>query len=144
MRRRRPVFGMLGAMSLLILVASAPQDEPADPPDTGKKLVHIIPLLGNVDWTMHAFIQRATKTAIAVKPDLVVFEIDSPGGRIDAMEAIARRILQVEEAGIRNVAFVTPNNENPIGGAFSAASYLAMCAQKIYIYPGQLLHITIE
>ncbi|MHC4608705.1 MAG: hypothetical protein ACYTAF_17515, partial [Planctomycetota bacterium] len=101
------------------------------------RTVHVIPIDGDIDWTQHAFILRATSAARKARPDIAIFEIDSPGGRIDAMEAIAQQIFRTEDAGIMTIAFIRPGKETSIGGAYSAASYIAMACQSIYIHPRQ-------
>ena len=130
---------------LLLAIGFAMGEEKASPESESQaetlssKKVFIIPLYDEVDRTMLGFVKRTTAQAMQEGAGLVVFEVDSPGGYVWAIDPISREIIELEEAGIRTVAFIRPGAEITYNGAYSAASYLSMSCEKIYMYPGQSL-----
>ncbi|WP_093217172.1 NfeD family protein [Sediminibacillus albus] len=89
------------------------------------KLVYIIPVEKEVERGLEAFLQRTTQEAAEENADHIVFEIDTPGGRVDAAGQIAEMLQNVE---IPTTAFIT--NE-----ALSAGSYIALNTDNIYMKP---------
>ncbi len=89
------------------------------------KLVYIIPIEDTVERGMAAFLQRTTNEALEQGADHVIFELDTPGGRVDAAGEIGEIIQDLK---IPNTAFVTSR-------AYSAGSYIALNTDKIYMKP---------
>jgi membrane-bound serine protease (ClpP class) len=89
------------------------------------KSVHVIPVEGTVEKGLLAFINRSIQTAEDAGADLIVFDINTPGGLVDAASEIADSFQGTE---IPTVAFV--NNR-----ALSAGAYLALYANEIYMTP---------
>ncbi len=92
---------------------------------SAEKLVHVIPVNGTVEKGLLAFINRSIETAEESGADLIVFEINTPGGAVDAASEIADSF---QGTSIPTVAFV--NNR-----ALSAGAYLALYADEIYMTP---------
>ncbi|HVR87122.1 MAG TPA: NfeD family protein [Planctomycetota bacterium] len=116
---------------LLLALASgqAPSPSPA---------VVLVPIVGEIDVKNLALVLRATREVKARPPALVVFEIDTPGGRIDYMLTMGEEIMNL--APIPTVAYVRPMGQGGItGGAWSAGAYLALCCKKLYMYPGTVI-----
>ncbi|MCA1031800.1 nodulation protein NfeD [Bacillus timonensis] len=90
---------------------------------TSSKNVFVIPVEGTVEKGLYAFIDRGISTAEEKNADLIILEINTPGGAVDAAGKIAKRI---RETDIPIVAFV--NNE-----AISAGAYIALNADEIYM-----------
>ncbi|GAE91148.1 hypothetical protein JCM21714_86 [Gracilibacillus boraciitolerans JCM 21714] len=90
-----------------------------------RKLVYIIPIENNVERGLEAFLKRTTSEATEENADHIVFEINTPGGRVDAAENIAE-ILQ--DLKIETTSFITVK-------ALSAGSYIALNTDNIYMKP---------
>jgi len=76
-------------------------------------------------------LRRSCARARKLGADVVVFEIDTPGGRLDIMQEICAEIESVEPA--RTVAYL---HGGPSGGAYSAGAVLAVACSDIYMAPG--------
>ncbi|ASK64414.1 hypothetical protein CFK37_13830 [Virgibacillus phasianinus] len=88
-------------------------------------LVYIIPIEDTVEQGLKAFLTRATEKAEEEGADQIIFEIDTPGGRVDAAGQIAELIQNLETP---NIAFV-------VNKALSAGSYIALNMDAIYMKP---------
>ncbi|MDP7397973.1 MAG: hypothetical protein QF541_13970, partial [Lentisphaeria bacterium] len=74
-----------------VVAAPAPKADAA--PITGERpKVAVIPLRDQINDPMLYFIRRALKDAKADEVDLVVIDMDTPGGRIDHTEEIIAHI----------------------------------------------------
>ena len=78
--------------------------------------VFVIPLEAAIDPGLASFVERSYREAELSNTDLVLLEIDTPGGRIDAAEKIKQTI---NESTLKTIALVK-------GGAISAGAYLAL------------------
>ena len=90
------------------------------------KLVYIIPVEQAVERGLEAFLTRSLDSAMEAEADHLVFEIDTPGGFVDAAGNIAGLIRNSE---IPTTAFV-------VGEAMSAGAYISLNANKIVMVPG--------
>lgn len=63
-------------------------------------------------------------------PQLIIIEIDSPGGRGEYMKTVASAIKQTTNCPV--VAYISGGST---GGAFSAAGVIALACEEIYIAP---------
>lgn len=119
--------------SLLVLLGQSPPalERPAR--------VVTVPIEGEIDVRNVALVLRATREVLeGPKPDLVVFEIDTPGGRGDYMVTIGEAIMGLQP--IPTAAYVRPlSAEGASGGAFSAGAYIALSCQRIYMHPGTVI-----
>ncbi|MBM7554723.1 NfeD family protein [Thalassobacillus pellis] len=93
------------------------------------KLVYIIPVKDNVERGLEAFLERATTKANEADADHIIFEIATPGGRVDAAGAIGEMFQDLD---IPNTAFITSR-------ALSAGSYIALNADQIYMKPSSTM-----
>lgn len=89
------------------------------------KLVYVIPIEDNVERGLEAFIRRSTNEAIQANADHVIFEINTPGGRVDAALEIGAILQNLE---METTSFVTVK-------ALSAGSYIALNTDNIYFTP---------
>ncbi|WP_408607131.1 NfeD family protein [Halobacillus mangrovi] len=89
------------------------------------KQVYIIPVKETVERGMAAFLERTTDEAAENGADHIIFEIDTPGGRVDAAGEIGEIFQDLD---IPNTAFITSR-------AYSAGSYIALNADQIYMKP---------
>lgn len=89
------------------------------------KLVYIIPIENEVERGLEAFIRRTTTEATEANADHIIFEINTPGGRVDAAEYIGEILQDLE---IETTSFITVR-------ALSAGSYIALNTDNIYMKP---------
>ncbi|WP_099361960.1 NfeD family protein [Fredinandcohnia onubensis] len=87
------------------------------------QVAYIIPLEETVEKGLHAFIDRTITDAEEKGADVIILEINTPGGAVDAATQIGKRI---QESTIPTVAFV--NND-----AISAGAFIALNTNEIYM-----------
>lgn len=80
---------------------------------------------GAVEWGLASFTRRALEEATRQHAQVVIFEIDTFGGRVDAMLFIKDLIFR---APVKTVAFVNSK-------AWSAGVFLALACGKIFMVP---------
>lgn len=106
-------------------LAVLPHVQAKTDPEGQGKLVYVIPVEKEVQRGLEAFLKRTTKEAVEAGADQIIFEIDTPGGRVDSASQIAK-LLQDLDTPI--TAFVTNQ-------ALSAGSYIALNTDKIFMTP---------
>ncbi|MBO1003484.1 nodulation protein NfeD [Pseudogracilibacillus auburnensis] len=89
------------------------------------KLVYIIPIENEVERGLEAFLVRSTNEAIEAGANHIIFEIDTPGGRVDSAGQIGKLLQGLE---IPTSAFI-------VNEALSAGSYIALNSDTIYMKP---------
>ncbi|HEY4602678.1 MAG TPA: nodulation protein NfeD [Cerasibacillus sp.] len=89
------------------------------------KLVYVIPVEKEVERGLEAFMKRATDEAVKEGANHIIFEINTPGGRVDAAGHIATILQNLE---IETTSFI-------INDALSAGSYIALNTDNIYMRP---------
>ncbi|SFP20680.1 NfeD family protein [Salibacterium halotolerans] len=109
-------------LSLFLLFAALPSGE-ADASENDK--VFVIPVEQTVESGLKAFLERAVEDAESAGADHIIFEIDTPGGAVDAAGDIASLI---EDASVPTTAYVVEE-------AMSAGAYLALSADEIAMAP---------
>ncbi|MDQ4099863.1 MAG: hypothetical protein M3121_05135, partial [Chloroflexota bacterium] len=115
---------VIAALALLLGdgFASAAAQESAD----GGGPVYVVPIHGPIDLGVASFLRRALDEAEEAGARAVVLDLDTPGGRLDAVLQMRDAILG---AGVPTVAFV--NRE-----AFSAGALITIASERIYMTPG--------
>ncbi|MHA0855792.1 NfeD family protein [Paenibacillus sp. CMAA1364] len=91
--------------------------------------VYVIPVDQNIERGLQKFMERGFMEAKSMNASLIVLEINTPGGRIDAAEEIGTLIRDSE---IKTVAYIR-------GNAASAGSYIALNADAIMMAPGSMI-----
>jgi membrane-bound serine protease (ClpP class) len=91
--------------------------------------VYVIPIQNDVEKGLYAFLDRAISTAEENGADLIVFEMNTPGGAVDAARDIGNRIARTDT---RTVTFVH-------SWAISAGSYIALHTDEIYMAPNAVM-----
>ena len=104
--------------------ASSVADSSADLQELKKKHAVWIKLEGDVEPAMFEFCARAIDDALKEKPDYIVFEINTFGGRLDAAFDIVDTIMAVK--GPETIALVKKK-------AISAGSLIALACKKLYM-----------
>ncbi|SDB98191.1 membrane-bound serine protease (ClpP class) [Pelagirhabdus alkalitolerans] len=89
------------------------------------QLVHVIPIEKEVERGLEAFLRRTTSEAAEENVDHIIFEINTPGGRVDAANNIGALLQGVD---IPMTAYIRSQ-------ALSAGSYIALFSDQIYMNP---------
>ena len=92
----------------------------------GNGLVYRVSISGTIDLGLAPFVARVVNEAERDKADLIVFDINTLGGRLDAMIEIRDAIAG---AKVPTVAYINPR-------AISAGALIALACKKIYMAPG--------
>ncbi|MCT2537604.1 nodulation protein NfeD [Aquibacillus koreensis] len=87
------------------------------------KIVYVIPIEKEVERGLEAFVERTTNEAMEANADHIIFEIDTPGGRVDAARNIATLLQDLD---ITTTSYITSD-------ALSAGSYIALNTDNIYM-----------
>ena len=88
--------------------------------------VVVLPVKGTIDMGMSGFIERSLKNN--QNAAAVIFDINTPGGRIDAATRIRDAIMALPES-VHSVAFVHPR-------AISAGAFISFACDYIFIADG--------
>jgi len=112
----RSIRGFLVLMVLAAGLASA----------VGTELVYRVVISGTIDLALAPYVARVIKDAERDNADLIVFDINTLGGRMDAMLDIRDAIVG---AKVPTVAYVNPR-------AISAGALIALACRQIYMAPG--------
>lgn len=111
------------AIGILYLTANA-QVAKAEK-HTKASLVYVIPIEDEVEKGLEAFLKRVLNEAETEGANHIIFEIDTPGGRVDAARQIGELLQDLE---IPTTSFV-------VNKALSAGSYIALNTDNIYMKP---------
>ena len=115
----RPVLLLLAA-PLLVALRVAP---------AAAQAVYRLPVHGVIENGLAPYIARGLTAAHQAGAQVVVLDIDTPGGRIDAAERI---VDAVRASKVRTVAWVAPR-------AYSAGAMVALAADEIWMRDGAVL-----
>ena len=111
------------------LYAQQPQEEPpADNSSTREKV--LITFDGPIGPMLRQYVFRRLDEAKRLHADVVIIQIDSPGGRVDSSFEIAERLRDIDWA--RTVAFIPRQ-------ALSGAAFVALGCDEILMAPGASL-----
>lgn len=119
-------FSILCIFAFLFVMSSF-LSEPieANTGDGSGKVVYVIPIEREVERGLEAFLTRTTGEAVEAGADHIIFEIDTPGGRVDSAGQIASLLQSLD---IPTTSFI-------INEALSAGSYIALNTDHIYMRP---------
>ncbi|MFP4355971.1 MAG: NfeD family protein [Phycisphaerae bacterium] len=105
-----------------------PRDDPKPTLEDVIRRAFLITIHGPIDGGTYKRVKRKAFQAITAGAELVIFEMDTPGGAGDAMEAIMDLIRQ-DFDGIRTVAYINRD-------AYSAGALIALACDEIVVAPG--------
>ncbi|UCD38124.1 MAG: nodulation protein NfeD [Fidelibacterota bacterium] len=88
--------------------------------------VYRVPIQGTIDLGLPPFVERVVKQADQERPDAIILDIDTFGGRIDGATRIKDAIMGSQ---VPTVAFVNRR-------AISAGALIALSCEKIYMSKG--------
>ncbi len=95
----------------------------------GEMKVRLIKIEDTIEPMMAAYIQRLINRAVADGANLIIFEIDSPGGYMESMWELRYTITDLTEKKVRTVAYIPEK-------AWSAAAVISMACDEVYMHPG--------
>jgi membrane-bound serine protease (ClpP class) len=99
-------------------------------PTAGKTpKVAYIKIDGVIEPILEQFVIRQVDRAVASGADLIIFEIDSPGGLLLSSEELAFHIADLDEKKVRTVAYIPEQ-------ALSGAALISLGCDEIYLKPG--------
>ncbi|MDE3839658.1 hypothetical protein C0966_09845 [Bacillus methanolicus] len=90
------------------------------------KTVFVVPIEETVEKGLYAFLKRSVSEAEEAGASAVIFEVNTPGGAVDAAAEIGKLL---SSSKIKTIAFI--NNK-----ALSAGAYISLNADEIYMVPG--------
>ena len=111
---------------LLLITAFIFAIMPLGEAQSNGEVVYVVPIEGTIEKGLTEMLKNAFSEAEQAGANLIVLEIDTPGGFVDAAQNIERLIQQQE---IPVTAYVT-------GGALSAGALIAFSADELYMAPG--------
>jgi len=88
-----------------------------------------VPIEGVIELGLAPFVERSLREAAAAGASVVILDVDTPGGRVDAAERIADAISDSE---VPVYAYVNRR-------AFSAGALISLAADGIYMRPGSTI-----
>ena len=103
-----------------------PRVVPPPLPDEVTK-AFVIPIVGEISPATADAVERKVAQATSQGAELIIFEFDTPGGRVDAALEIVN-LMRTELRDIRTVAFIDPD-------AISAGAWLALNTNEIVMVP---------
>ncbi|MCK4237185.1 MAG: nodulation protein NfeD [Candidatus Krumholzibacteria bacterium] len=115
---KRVRLGIFGT-ALLLLLAALPTSA------NGKDRVMVIPVIGEIQLGLSPFVERTTEEANEKGYDLIIYEINTFGGRLDASVIIRDAIIN---SHVPTIAFINKR-------AISAGVLISLAANKIYMHP---------
>jgi len=110
----------------LLLVCLAVLPATARTRNSSPGTVYIIPINNVIDSALVYVIRRGLNEAEENNAEAIIFDIDTPGGRVDAAEDI---LDMLRELKVPTYTLVNPN-------AISAGAIIAMATDHIYMTPG--------
>jgi membrane-bound serine protease (ClpP class) len=98
------------------------------PPAVAALRPTLIKLDGMIEPIQTEYLTRQIDRAVAGGSTLLIFEIDSPGGYLEDSLELAFQIADLEQRGVRTVAYVPRE-------AISGAAIIALGCDEIYLHP---------
>ncbi len=118
---------MLGWGALLSALPAAEVEVTTNATDAAKT-VYVIPIQGIIGRGLLHIVKRGINDAVQGKADAIIFNMNTPGGRVDVTEEIIRMMIDLPK-NIETFTFVNKD-------ALSAGSMLATSTRHIYMSPG--------
>jgi membrane-bound serine protease (ClpP class) len=91
--------------------------------------VYVVPVEKTVEKGLFAFLERAVSEAEADGASAIIFDVNTPGGAVDAAGEIGKLFTTTD---IRTIAFVNKQ-------ALSAGAFISLNADAIYMVPGAVM-----
>jgi membrane-bound serine protease (ClpP class) len=125
-----PFIGALPAQDSATETEEEPKPAVASP--VRSPMVVVIPIHEAIERGLHHMVERGVNEAVEGGVDLIILDIDTPGGTVDAAVDIKNLLLNASDQGIDTAAFVNPE-------AISAGALLALSTKKIFMTENGLI-----
>jgi membrane-bound serine protease (ClpP class) len=127
-------LGMAAVAGFAVLAVSGHSSAPGAAPSFQQTAdrsgpVYRIPVEGMIELGLAPFIERSIREAAAAGASVIILDIDTPGGRVDAAERIADA---VNDSPVPVYAYVNRR-------AFSAGALISLATQGIYMRTGSVI-----
>lgn len=114
------------ALFLIVLFSGLPAWAIPGTAAPAEQVVYVIPLTGPVEPGLHSFLERSFQDAERAGAQIILLELNTPGGRVDSASAIRDLIF---DSPVPIYAYVRYS-------AISAGAFLALACQALYMAPG--------
>lgn len=91
--------------------------------------IYVVPVEKTVEKGLFAFLERAVKEAENDGASAIIFDVNTPGGAVDAAGEIGKLFTTTD---LRTIAFVNKQ-------ALSAGAFISLNADEIYMVPGAVM-----
>ena len=116
-------------LSLLYIIVGAVHVRAAPAIAQSGGTVYVVPVRNEIDLGIAPYLARMLDEAAQAEAQAVVLDINTPGGRLDAVLQMRDAILQ---SPVRTIVYVNRQ-------AFSAGALVALSADEVYMAPGAVL-----
>jgi membrane-bound serine protease (ClpP class) len=136
--KKRSLCVVMLAVSLLSWAASSGKDAAygehtkTHRDEIPPKIV-VIPMRGDIDRALVVFLRRGIERALDEGAGLLVFDINTFGGRVDSALQITTLIGSVR--GAQTAAFITTSPEG-LGVSWSAGALISFACSRLFMAPG--------
>jgi len=113
-------------LSLIVLLSGLPAWAVPGVAVPAEQVVYVIPLTGPVEPGLHRFLERSFQDAERAGAQIIILELNTPGGRVDSASDIRDLIF---DSPVPIYAYVRYS-------AISAGAFLALACQALYMAPG--------
>ncbi len=119
-RRSMTIFAFLFAFFLMFVPFKG---------NASNEIIYVVPITETVEKGMYAFLNRAVQTAEEENASAIIFEVDTPGGAVDAAGKIGKLLSSTK---VKTIAFINKQ-------ALSAGAYISLNTDDIYMTPGSTM-----
>lgn len=109
-----------------------PSDLREEVADAGELVPRLIKVEGTIEPVMAGYIQRLINRAVSDGANLIVFEVDSPGGYMESMWELRYAITDLADKNVRTVAYIPKL-------AMSAAAVISLSCDEVYMHPDAIM-----
>jgi membrane-bound serine protease (ClpP class) len=129
--RTQPCASLLLAIWLLAAILLVPPiaDLTTAEAQNDEGVVYVASITGTIDLGLAPYLERVIGDAEDAGASALILDINTPGGRLDAVLQMNDALL---DADVRTIAFVNRT-------AFSAGALIAISAHEIYMVPGAVM-----
>ena len=97
--------------------------------DSEAPVARLIKVEGVINQVLQEFVEREIRRATSSNVNLIIFEINSPGGGVLESKGIADAIAELESSKVRTVAYIPEM-------ALSGGAMIAFGCDEIFMHPG--------
>jgi len=123
------IVQMADSISEVVQLYNLPPEAMRPDPTLGKEpKVALIKIEGPIEYSLEAYLTRQISRSVNDGANIIIFEIDSPGGYLLASTNLANTIAELDPKNILTVAYIPRQ-------ALSGAAIIALGCDRIYMGP---------